>query len=64
MPLELKTTHKPVRDYYKHLDEFQRLGVKHEGAVRSAFQRLLEHCCRQVKLTFVGEYYKGTRARS
>ena len=56
MALELKTTHKAVRDYYKHLAEFQKLGVKHEGAVRAAFQRLLEHCCRQIGRTFVGEY--------
>ncbi len=45
--LELKATHKAVRDYYKALHRFAELGSKHEGAVRSAFQDLLEHYGRQ-----------------
>ncbi len=39
--LNLKPTHKAVRAYYEALAQFQKLGVKHEGAVRSAFQVLL-----------------------
>jgi len=63
MRLELKTTHKPVRDYYQRLEEFHRLGVSHEGAVSSAFQRLLEHCSRSVGWTFVGQYPYLRRGR-
>jgi len=54
--IDLKPNHKAVKDYYTGLDEFHRVGVKHETAVRAAFQRLLEHCCRQARWTFVGEY--------
>jgi predicted helicase len=54
--LNLKPTHKPVQAYYEVLGRFQRLGVKHEGAVRSAFQALLEHCARQAGRTLVPAY--------
>jgi predicted helicase len=65
--LDLKTNHKAVKEYYAGLEEFHRLGVTHETAVRAAFQRLLEHCCKQTKWTFVGEYKyirKGQRPLS
>src|SRR5512136_55455 len=54
--LELKATHKAVRDYYDALQRFERLGIKHEGAVRSAFQSLLEHYGRQREWTLVPEW--------
>ncbi len=54
--LDLKPTSKPVKDYYTGLAEFDKHGVTHEMAVRSLFQRLLEHCSRKVGWTFVGEY--------
>lgn len=54
--LNLKPTHKPVKAYYDSLAQFDKLGVKHEGAVRSAFQGLLEHCARQAGRTLVPEY--------
>jgi predicted helicase len=65
--LNLKANHKAVKDYYAGLGEFHRLGVTHEMAVRAAFQRLLEQCCKKVKWTFVGEYKyvrKGRRPLS
>ena len=65
--LDLKAGHKAVKDYFAGLEEFHRLGVTHETAVRAAFQRLLEHCCKQAKWTFVGEYKylrKGRRPLS
>lgn len=65
--LDLKPNHKAVKDYYAGLEEFHRVGVTHEMAVRSAFQRLLEHCCKKSKWTFVGEYKyvrKGRRPLS
>ena len=54
--LSLKPTHKPVAAYYDALAQFERLGVKHEGAVRSAFQSLLEHCARQAGRTLIPKY--------
>ena len=53
--LSLKPTHQPVKAYYKSLAEFKQLGVTHEGAVRSAFQALLESCGRQVQWKLVPE---------
>ena len=54
--LNLRPTHKIVRDYYSELDQFDRLGVAHEGAVRSAFQSLLQGCARQFDWTLVPEH--------
>ncbi len=53
--LTLKPTHKPIRAYYAALERFDRLGVSHESAARSAFQALLEHCARQCAWTLVPE---------
>jgi hypothetical protein len=54
--LEIKPTHKAVLAYYASLQKFEKLGVKHEGAVRSAFQSLLEHCASQIGHVFIPEY--------
>ena len=54
--LNLKPTHKPVEDYYAALAQFEQLEVKHEGAVRSAFQSLLQNCARQFDWTLVPEH--------
>ena len=54
--LNLRPTHKIVRDYYSELDRFDRLGARHEGAVRSAFQSLLQGCARQFDWTLVPEH--------
>ncbi|MEK6301849.1 MAG: type ISP restriction/modification enzyme [Acidobacteriota bacterium] len=62
--LNLKTTHKPVRDYYEALQQFSRIGVSHEGAVRSAFQSLLESCGSQFGWKLVPEWpIKKSRLR-
>ena len=58
--LSLKPTHKPVKTYYAALDQFAKLGVTHETAVRAAFQGLLENCARQCKWTLVPEYGVST----
>jgi predicted helicase len=42
--LSLKPNHKRIAAYHESLAEFEKLGVKHEGAVRTAFQALLEDC--------------------
>src|ERR1019366_81312 len=54
--LTLKPTHKAVTAYYDSLAKFEKLGVKHETAVRSAFQSLLEHCARQFDWKLGPEY--------
>lgn len=56
MAFNLKPAHKSVIAYYNAITQFEKLGVKQEGAVRSAFQTLLEHCARQVGRTLVPEY--------
>src|SRR2546430_5000728 len=63
--LNLKPTHKAVRNYYEALRQFKTIGVSHEGAVRSAFQTLLEHCGRQFGWKLVPEWpIKRDRAHS
>jgi hypothetical protein len=32
--LNLKVTHKPVREYYESLQQYESLDVAHEGAVK------------------------------
>lgn len=54
--LSLKPTHKPVRAYYTALKEYEQLGVKHETAVKTAFQDLLVSCGRQFEWTLIPEY--------
>ena len=54
--LSLRPTHKIIKDYYNALDQFDRLGATHEGAVRSAFQSLLQGCARQFDWTLVPEH--------
>ena len=54
--LNLRPTHRIIRNYYDELDQFNRLGATHEGAVRSAFQSLLQNCARQFDWTLVPEH--------
>ena len=54
--LNLRSTHKIIKDYYKALDQFDQVGATHEGAVRSAFQSLLQGCARQFDWTLVPEH--------
>jgi predicted helicase len=54
--LSLKPTHKPIQAFYDSLAKFEQLGVRHEGAVRSAFQELLDHCASQFHWKLVPEY--------
>jgi hypothetical protein len=54
--LSLKSSHKAVAAYYAALKRFEQVGVKHETAVRSAFQALLDHCAKQCHRVLVPEY--------
>ena len=58
--LNLKPTHKPVKAYYAALEQFAKLDVTHETAVRAAFQGLLGHCARQCRWTLVPEFGVST----
>ena len=53
--LNIKPTHKPIKNYYAELKAYAKIGAEHEGAVRTAFQNLLQHYCRQVDLILVCE---------
>jgi hypothetical protein len=54
--LKLKGEHKPIREYYAALEQYERIGAKDEGAVRIAFQNLLDACGRQFNWTVQAEY--------
>ncbi len=53
--LNIKPTHKPIRNYYSELKAYAELGAEHEGTVRTAFQNLLQNYCRRAGLTLVCE---------
>ena len=69
-PPEIKPTHKPVKDYYAALAAYARQKIKHETALRSAFQNLLEYYGRKAgwtlipELTEVASTPRGGRTRS
>ena len=42
--MNLKPTHKPVREYYAALEQFDQLGVMHEIAAPSVYIGLLGVC--------------------
>ena len=58
--LNIKPTHKPIKNYYAELKEYAKVGAEHEGAVRTAFQNLLQHYCRQADLILVCEKTRYT----
>ena len=53
--LSIKPSHKPVKEYYSALEAYGRQDVDHEGAVRSAFQNLLDQCGRKCGWTLIPE---------
>ena len=59
--LNIKPTHKPIKNYYTELKAYAKIGAAHEGAVRTAFQNLLQHYCRQLNLILVCEKTRYTR---
>ena len=58
--LNIKPTHKPIKNYYTELEAYAKVGAEHEGAVRTAFQNLLQHYCRQADLILVCEKTRYT----
>ncbi|MBI4699754.1 MAG: hypothetical protein HY744_01080 [Deltaproteobacteria bacterium] len=51
--LTIKPTHKAVVAYYDALRQLSLLDLSHEGAVKVAFQRLLETCAGRMGRTLV-----------
>ena len=60
--LNIKPTHKSIKNFYTELEAYEKIGVAHEGAVRTAFQNLLQHYCRQIDLILVCEKTRYTKA--
>ena len=58
--LNIKPTHKPIKTYYAELKQFTTLGAQHEGAVRVAFQNLLQHYATLRSLTLICEKTRTT----
>ena len=54
--LNLKSKHKAVRDYYATLEQYEHQGIRHEGAVSSPFDTLLQTCAKQINATFIPQY--------
>ena len=58
--LNLKPSHKAIRDYYATLQQYDRHAVTHEGAVSNPFAFLLDNCAKQVNATLVPQYAMRT----
>ena len=54
--LNLKPNHKAIRDYYATLQQYAQHAIRHEGAVSSPFDTLLQACARQINATLVPQY--------
>ena len=53
--INIKPTHKPIKNYYTELERYAQLGEENEGTVRAAFQNLLQHYCHRSDLTLLCE---------
>ena len=62
MPAALTAKPKPkdITEYYTALDAYEKQGVTHEGAVRSAFQNLLAETGRRVGWTLIPELQRDS----
>ncbi len=60
--LNLKPNHKAIRDYYATLQTYKQQGIRHEGAVSSPFDTLLQSCAKQLNATLVPQYPLRTDA--
>ncbi len=60
--LNLKPTHKAIRNYYATLQQYSKHNVTHEGAVSNPFAFLLDACAKQVDATLVSQYAMRTPA--
>ena len=56
LQLNLKPSHKAIRDYYATLHQYDKHNVTHEGAVSSPFETLLTVCAKQVDATVIPQF--------
>ena len=54
--LNLKPSHKVIRDYYATLQQYDKHNATHEGAVSNPFAFLLDTCAKQVNATLIPQY--------
>ncbi len=54
--LNLKPSHKPIRDYYGTLQQYDQHNATHEGAVSNPFAFLLDTCAKQIDATLIPQY--------
>ena len=63
MPLlNIKPTHKPIKDYYATLQQYNQQAITHEGAVSAPFGTLLNICAKQIDATFSQQYQMQTNS--
>ena len=60
--LNLKPTHKPIRDYYAALQQYAQRNITHEGAVSAPFAKLLDACAKQINADLVQQHQIKTDA--
>ncbi len=58
--LNIKPTHKPIKDYYATLQQYNQQAITHEGAVSAPFGALLNICAKQIDATFSQQYQMQT----
>ena len=54
--LNLKPTHKAIRNYYATLQQYDQHNATHEGAVSNPFAFLLDTCAKQLNATLIPQY--------
>ena len=54
--LNLKPSHKAIRNYYATLQQYDKHDATHEGAVSNPFAFLLDTCAKQVNATLIPQY--------
>ena len=59
--LNLRPTHKPIRDYFATIQQLTDQQITHEGAVSAPFGSLLDHCAKQIDATFSQQFPMTTR---
>ena len=58
--LNLKPTHKPIREFYTTLQQYDQYNATHEGAVSNPFAFLLDTCAKQRNATLIPQYAMHT----
>lgn len=54
--LNIKSSHKAIKEYYSSLEMHAKQGMSHETAIKNAFQNVLVSCCKQMNYDFIEEY--------